>query len=227
MSPTQIAELRDELQTAARDYARLADSCRHKATYDLACYAGNHLDNASVAERHAGRYRRAAEAISALTAPRDARVSFAELGARVLSRAARVDDALSAIERLREALTRISLGTDAPDADVSGDRQHGLHCGVEDVNCRDRYEGADYGYASGVDRALEWARNEADSALEAPSPSMPVIEVGDVIEFAHGNDAPMSQRLSHPAAVEDWNGKLGARVLAVYREIWRREASRG
>jgi len=62
---------------------------------------------------------------------------------------------------------------------------------------------------------------------EAPSPSMPVIEVGDVIEFAHGNDAPLFQRLSHPAAVEDWNGKLGARVLAVYRAIWRREASRG
>jgi len=67
-------------------------------------------------------------------------------------------------------------------------------------------------------------QRRGDEMVAATSPEMPVIEVGDVIEFAHGNDAPLFQRLSHPAALEDWNGKLGARVLAVYRAIWRREA---
>jgi len=62
---------------------------------------------------------------------------------------------------------------------------------------------------------------------EAPSAEMPTIEPWDVIKFAHGNDAPLLQQLSHPAALEDWNGKLGARVLAVYRAIWRREVPRG
>lgn len=47
-------------------------------------------------------------------------------------------------------------------------------------------------------------------------PPQVVIEPGDVIEFAHGDDAPMLQRLTHQAAVEDWNGKLRDRVRAVY-----------
>jgi len=68
MTPEQI-EILYELQTAAQDYARLSDSFRHRATYDLACYAGDHLDDASRAGRHASRYRRAAEALVALTTP--------------------------------------------------------------------------------------------------------------------------------------------------------------
>lgn len=43
---------------------------------------------------------------------------------------------------------------------------------------------------------------------------------GDVILFAHGSDAPMLQVLHHPAAIEDWNGKLRPRVRAIYRKIW-------
>ena len=71
------------------------------------------------------------------------------------------------LARLREALQRISDGTDAPDIDISGEWQTGLHCGVEDRDCQDRYEGADYGYSQGVERTLEWAGNEADYALKS------------------------------------------------------------
>jgi len=69
-------------------------------------------------------------------------------------------------EELREALTCISKGEDAPHIYVTGDSKIGLHCGVEDRDCRDRYDGADYGYAVGVEKGLEWARNEAKHALE-------------------------------------------------------------
>jgi hypothetical protein len=78
-------------------------------------------------------------------------------GARNLAQAER--------DRLRAALVRIRDGEDAPDCDLGGERQIGVHCGVEDRGCSDRYEGADYGYAQGVERALEWASNEADAAL--------------------------------------------------------------
>jgi len=64
------------------------------------------------------------------------------------------------------ALTRIATGADAPDIDVTGDWQRGLYCGVEDRDCQDRYQGADYGHAVGVEKGLEWARNEARAALE-------------------------------------------------------------
>lgn len=64
-----------------------------------------------------------------------------------------------------EALKRISECQDAPNIDVSGDWQFGLHCGVEDRAIRDRYAGADYGHAVGAERALEWASNEAKYAL--------------------------------------------------------------
>lgn len=67
--------------------------------------------------------------------------------------------------RLREALKRIANLTDAPDIDPLGETQFGLHCGVEDRNCADRYEGADYGFTCGAERALEWAQNEAKHAL--------------------------------------------------------------
>jgi hypothetical protein len=64
-----------------------------------------------------------------------------------------------------EALTRIANCIDAPDIDATGDWQKGLHCGVEDRDCRDRYDGADYGHTVGVEKALEWASNEAKHAL--------------------------------------------------------------
>lgn len=67
--------------------------------------------------------------------------------------------------RLREALQRIANCTDAPDIDPVGEIRVGLHCGVEDRNLADRYEGADYGYSCGVERTLEWASNEAKHAL--------------------------------------------------------------
>lgn len=67
--------------------------------------------------------------------------------------------------------------------------------------------------APGVLRDDEWT---PASALSKAYPPSGMIEPGDVIEFAHGNDAPMLQRLTHPAAVEDWNGKLRDRVRQVY-----------
>ena len=67
--------------------------------------------------------------------------------------------------KLVEALNRIAGLADAPEIDAEGQIQLGLHCGVEDRACADRYQGANYGYACGVDRALEWARNEAQAAL--------------------------------------------------------------
>lgn len=68
---------------------------------------------------------------------------------------------------LRAALTRIVECEDAPDIDIGGEARLGLHCGVEDRNLRDRYEGADYGYAQGVERALRWAVNEVQSILDS------------------------------------------------------------
>lgn len=72
--------------------------------------------------------------------------------------------------RLSEALQRIASFTDAPDIDPIGDIQFGLHCGVEDRNCSDRYEGADFGYTQGVERAFEWVKNEATYALSKLKP---------------------------------------------------------
>ena len=64
------------------------------------------------------------------------------------------------------ALKRIAACEDAPAIDAEGEWQTGLHCGVEDRNCRDRYDGADYGHTVGVEKALEWASSEAKAALE-------------------------------------------------------------
>jgi hypothetical protein len=64
------------------------------------------------------------------------------------------------------ALERISKCEDAPDIDATGEWQTGLHCGVEDRDCQDRYQGADYGHTVGVEKGLEWASNEAKHALE-------------------------------------------------------------
>ena len=69
------------------------------------------------------------------------------------------------------ALKRIAACEDAPDIDATGDWRCGLHCGVEDRDCQDRYEGADYGHTVGVEKGLEWASNEAKSALEALLPN--------------------------------------------------------
>lgn len=57
----------------------------------------------------------------------------------------------------------------------------------------------------------------ADALTRAYPRETAVIECGDVIEYAHGDDAPVFQRLTHPAAVEDWNGKLRNRVRGVYK----------
>lgn len=71
------------------------------------------------------------------------------------------------VRHLIEALKRIAECEDAPDIDATREWQTGLHCGVEDRNCRDRYEGADYGHAVGIEKALEWASNEAKHALKS------------------------------------------------------------
>lgn len=68
-------------------------------------------------------------------------------------------------DALLEAFERIKSGTDAPPIDVFGDYQFGLHCGVEDRSCSSRYDGADYGWAQGVERTIEWAANEAEAAI--------------------------------------------------------------
>lgn len=68
---------------------------------------------------------------------------------------------------LRDALTRIIECENAPDSEIGGEARLGLHCGVEDRSCSDRYEGADYGYAQGVDQALKWAVKEVQGILEA------------------------------------------------------------
>ena len=73
-------------------------------------------------------------------------------------------------ERLKialAALERIATCEDAPDIDATGEWQFWLHCGVEDRWCQDRYEGADYGHTVGVEKALEWASNEAKNAIES------------------------------------------------------------
>ena len=70
------------------------------------------------------------------------------------------------VRHLLDALKRIAECEDAPDIDIGGEAKFGLHCGVEDRSCSDRYEGADYGYSCGVERGLEWAVNEAKHALD-------------------------------------------------------------
>lgn len=62
-----------------------------------------------------------------------------------------------------------------------------------------------------------WTPEYIAGALAKAYP--PKIQEGDVIEFAYGNDPPMFQRVTHPASVEDWNGKLRNRVRGIYRRI--------
>ena len=76
---------------------------------------------------------------------------------------------MSADEKLKialDALKRIAEFEDAPEIDAVGEWQFGLHCGVEDKQCLDRYDGADFGHTVGAERVLEWAGNEAKYALD-------------------------------------------------------------
>jgi len=75
-------------------------------------------------------------------------------------------DARDELVKLRKALERIAACEDAPDPVATGEWQTGLHCGVEDRCCGSAYEGADYGHTVGIEKALEWASNEATHALE-------------------------------------------------------------
>lgn len=71
------------------------------------------------------------------------------------------------IAHLEAALTRIKTLADAPDPDPSGDRQLGLHCGLEDRGAQgDPHDACDYGYSEGVGRTMEWAVNEAEAGLK-------------------------------------------------------------
>jgi hypothetical protein len=93
-------------------------------------------------------------------------VSLANEGNQIVN-ASEISDLKARIARLEKGLNRIAKYQDAPDIDARGEIQLGLRCGVEDRGCADRYDGADYGYSSGTERALEWASNEAKHALEA------------------------------------------------------------
>ena len=77
-----------------------------------------------------------------------------------------VDPASALLAIATAALEHIAKCEDAPDINAIGEWKTGLHCGVEDRDCRDRYEGADYGHTVGVEKGLEWASNEAKHALE-------------------------------------------------------------
>lgn len=64
------------------------------------------------------------------------------------------------IKELESVLKRLITLEGCPDENPSGDEEFGLHCGVEDIGCNDRYEGANYGYSCGVERVQEWIKNE-------------------------------------------------------------------
>ncbi len=71
---------------------------------------------------------------------------------------------------LLSALESISACEHSPSINPCGDEEVGLHCGVEDVGCGTRYEGANYGYARGVERGIEWASKAAGHAIETMQP---------------------------------------------------------
>ena len=75
------------------------------------------------------------------------------------------DDLRRELRDKLKALHRIAECTDAPDIDPTGDTEFGLHCGAEDRDCSDRYEGTNFGYTQGCEAALEWAVNEAKHSL--------------------------------------------------------------
>jgi hypothetical protein len=86
---------------------------------------------------------------------------------------ARVEEWKTYAEILEQSLVRIANAESAPDIDIGGEMQFGLHCGVEDRGCSDRYDGADYGYSRGVTRALEWAVNEAAHTIAKAKQTKP------------------------------------------------------
>lgn len=67
---------------------------------------------------------------------------------------------------LLSALQSISACEYAPPIDLCSDAEAGLYCGVEDIGCANRYDGASYGYARGVERGIEWASEAAGHAIE-------------------------------------------------------------
>ena len=58
--------------------------------------------------------------------------------------------------RLQIIVNKLRHFVDAPDEWVES---FPLHCGVEDFGCKDRYEGANYGYAEGIKSMKEWIGN--------------------------------------------------------------------
>jgi hypothetical protein len=73
-------------------------------------------------------------------------------------------------ERMRKVLEDMAALScpDIPSLDV-GDMRKGLHCGVEDRNLRDRYDGADYGFEDACERWTEWVTNTVRAALRTDS----------------------------------------------------------
>lgn len=76
-----------------------------------------------------------------------------------------IDELRRELRKMLVAPHRIAKCVDAPDINVTGEWQFGLHCGVEDRDCQNSYEGAEYGHTIGVEKALEWATNEVKGAL--------------------------------------------------------------
>jgi len=120
------------------------------------------------------------------------------------------------IVALREALSRIHACTDSPDIDVSGEYQKGLHCGVEDRDCQDRYDGADYGWSQGVERTIEWAQNEAAFALNAPK-TPAVVPLEYVHSLIDGEPAQIVRNAKdgYPEGREDRVLSIDERIAAL------------
>lgn len=76
-----------------------------------------------------------------------------------------VSELHTALMSAQAALRRIAELEGAPDEDPSAGIENGLHCGVEDLDCQDRYQGATFGYTQGAGRVREWAAQEASFAL--------------------------------------------------------------
>lgn len=77
------------------------------------------------------------------------------------------DDLRLINSKLSQAMKRIKKVVDSPSIDPVGDERTGLHCGVEDRCIGSTYDAVDYGYAQGVERALEWAASMAEAALDS------------------------------------------------------------
>lgn len=91
-----------------------------------------------------------------------AETALATALATVSTQAALIAELQSIIQKLRDC-------EDGPSEDLSGDAQNGVHCGVEDVGCVNRYDGANYGYSKGVAAVYEWLQG----MLPAKQPTEP------------------------------------------------------